>query len=122
MPSSSITAFGDVPQRNCDHGGRNRNVYKECPTPGGMLNQPAAENRSHCCCDRRETGPDADRLAAGFLVERCANNRQASGNEEGSSYTLDTSCDHELLNVRGKTAGRRSRRKNPHASRNNRRR
>src|ERR1700729_1685050 len=116
MPGSGVTAFGNVPKRNCDHGGRKRNVYEEYPAPGGMLNQPAAENRAHCCCDCRETRPDTDRLAADFLVERCADNRQAAGHEKGSSYTLDTSRDHELLNIRSKTAANGSGGKNPYAS------
>src|SRR4029077_11899949 len=35
--------------------------------------------------------------------------------EKGSSYTLDTSCDHELLNVRSKTASDGSGRENSYA-------
>src|SRR2546425_6089922 len=103
-------------QRDCDHCGREWNIDEECPAPGGMLNQPAAENRSHCCCDRSEAGPGTDRLAASFFVERCANDREAAGHEKSSSYTLDTSCDHELLNVRGKTASDRSPRENSYAN------
>src|ERR1700732_5396514 len=114
MSGSSVTTFGNVPQRNCNHGGRQRNVYEECPAPGCMLNQPAAQNRPQRRGDRSEARPGTDRLCAGFFVERCADNRQTAGPEKGSSYTLDTSRDHELLNVRGKTASDGSRCKNSH--------
>src|SRR5258708_3490898 len=105
-----------MPQRNGDHRRREWNIDEEGPAPGGMLNQPAAENRSDCCCDCREARPSADRFTAGLLVETCADDGQAARHEKCSSHTLDTPRDNELLNVRGKTAGDRSSRKNPYAN------
>lgn len=70
-----------------------------------MFDEPAAENWSHGRGDGGEAGPNADRLAAIFFVERCADDGEAAGHEEGGADALDAAREHELLNVGSESAG-----------------
>ena len=62
--------------------------------------------------NRRETGPCADGLAAGLLVERCTNDGKTSRHKKGRSHTLDTPGDHQLTNAGSPAASRGSQREN----------
>src|SRR5271155_1181094 len=115
MPGRRVATFGNAPKRNYDYSDRERNVDEEYPAPGGMFDEPAAQNRSHGRGDRSEAGPCADRLAACFLIERGTDDREAAGDEKSGSYTLDTARDDELLKIGGEATCDGSSRKNSHA-------
>src|SRR5277367_2821929 len=67
-----------------------------------MFHQPATENGTQGGGDCRETRPRTNRPTTAFFIERCTDDRQAARHKECSPYTLNTSRDDQLMNVRGK--------------------
>ena len=61
---------------------------KNTGAPAGVLDQPAAGDRSNGGGDRAETGPRANRPAAIGVVERGADDREAAWHEEGGADAL----------------------------------
>ena len=106
MASSGAATFGNMPKRNGYRGRRQRKIDEEYPAPGGVLDQPAAQNGPNRGSDRREPGPRADRLTSAFLVEGCTDNRQAAGHKECGADTLNASCNDQLMYIRRKPAAR----------------
>src|SRR5205085_8738659 len=93
---NGAAALRNPPKRDDDHGCGERKINEECPAPGGVLDQPSAENRPNRGCDGGKTRPGADRLAASFLVEGRTDDCEAAGDEQRSAHTLNTSRDDQL--------------------------
>ena len=56
-------------------------------------------------------------MAAPLLIKRCADDRQAAGNEQRAADPLHRTCDDELSNSRRQAAPERSERKDKNAQR-----
>src|ERR1700727_45093 len=115
MTASRVAALGNMPKRDGDYSRGQREIDEKYPAPGSMLDQPATENRPHRSSDRRKAGPGADRLTAAFLIERCADNGQAAGYQQGSSHTLNTSGKDQQIYVRSQSTAHGSQCENRHA-------
>src|SRR5882724_5887460 len=99
MPHVGAAAFRNPPYGDREYGRRNRKVNEEYPSPGGVLNQPATENRPHGTGNRRKTGPSADRRATTLLIERRTNNGKTAGHKKCSSDSLNAPRDDQLMNI-----------------------
>src|SRR5271154_3761623 len=104
-----------MPKRNRYYRNREWRIDKECPPPGGMLNQPTAKDRSNGGGDRGKARPRANRPTAAFLVKRGADNRETAGHQKRCANPLNASRDNELINTQGDAAGRRSYSENRYA-------
>ena len=58
-----------MPERQHQHGGSQGDIDEKDSTPGEVIDQPAAEDRTDRGRDRAEARPGADRLPALFLAE-----------------------------------------------------
>ncbi len=104
VSGTGAAAFCNAPNRNGYHSRGQREIDEEDPSPGGMLNQPAAQQRSSRCGDRGKARPGSNRPAAILLVEGCADNGKTPGHEKCCPDALNTSCDYQLMNVCGEAA------------------
>lgn len=80
-----------------------------------MLNQPTAKHGPDRGGDRRRARPRADRLSTTLFVEGRTDNRETSGHQECSSYSLNAPGDDQLMNGRSKTTTGGCNRENGHA-------
>ncbi len=80
-----------------------------------MFDEPSAKDRAESGGNRGKPGPRANGLAAGFFVERCADDREAARNQQRRSDTLHTTRDDECFDAGRETASGRSPREDRHA-------
>src|SRR5580765_7872696 len=76
-----------------------------------MLHQPSAKDRTDRASNCRKSRPRAYRLATTLLVKSRADNCQATGYEQRSANSLNTSGGDQLMDAGGSTASGRSHRK-----------
>src|SRR5262249_50772811 len=81
--------LGHVTNGNQEYRDSERKVHKKCPAPGGVLDEPSTGNRTKRSCDGRKARPRSNRLAPRLLVERRADDRETSRNEQRRTYALD---------------------------------
>src|ERR1035438_4778350 len=96
MAAGGGAAFGNMPQRNNDDDDGEGEIDEEDPSPGSMLDEPAAENGPEGGGDGGETGPCADGLAAAGLIEGGTDNGEAAGDEERGADSLNAAGEEKL--------------------------
>src|SRR5580765_362813 len=91
--SNGTASFRNSPNRDRCHGHGKREIDQKRPAPGRMLHHPSAENGTNRSGNRRKARPRSNSLPTTFLVERRADNCQASGHEKRSSHALNAPRD-----------------------------
>jgi NAD dependent epimerase/dehydratase family len=116
-PANLYGRAGGTPARLITLAGGERDVDEEDPAPGGHLYQPAAEDGADHRGDRCKSRPGPNRLTTPLLIKRCADDRQAAGNEERAADPLHRTCDDELRNSWRQAAPDRREREDENAQR-----
>jgi len=91
------------PNRDSNHGCRQREINEKYPAPGSMLSQPPRTGPIAVVIAVK-TRPDSNRLTAAFVVEGLADNREAARDQKVSAHTLGASSDDQLRKIRCKPA------------------
>ncbi len=87
--SGRIAALIHETQRQHQDNDCERNVQKEHGAPARVLDQPAAGDRANRRRDGAESGPGADRSPAIRIVERRADDGEATRHEKGRADSLE---------------------------------
>jgi hypothetical protein len=84
-----IAALRNMSQRNPDRRQRDERIDEEDPAPAGVIDDEPAHERADGRRDRGEAGPGPDRLATLSFAERCPDDRQRAGDQQGGSGALN---------------------------------
>src|ERR1700737_66079 len=112
MLDAGAAGFRDAPERDRHHRAGKREIEEERPAPRAMLDKPSAKDRTESGRNRGKSGPRANGPASGLLaaprvvVERCADDCEAAGNQQRRPDSLNATRHHKLLDARRKTASR----------------
>ena len=105
-----VVGLGHVAQRDGQHGGDERQVEQEDPTPRRRAGDPAAEERTDGGGDPTEPGPGADGPGPVGGVEGRGQQRQAARGQQRSAHALHEPGGDEHLDGGSGRAHRRGRR------------
>src|SRR5439155_11523908 len=86
----------NLPQRDSDYRGGERNIDKENPVPRGVLDQPPAQNRTQSSCYGGESRPRPDCFATRLLVKGSTDYRETGRYKRCSSDPLNTTGRDQL--------------------------